>query len=223
MVNKQAWQRLHDELGAKGATLVAVSKLKPVSDIAALYELGQRDFGENYVQELGEKQPALPADVRWHFIGHLQSNKVKYIAPFVHLIHTVDSLKLLEEISKQGAKHGRTIDVLLQLYIANEDTKYGLDEKEMISLLDHYEARKQELQHVRICGLMGMATNTEEETQIRAEFYKLHNFFVFLKDTSFFAQPYFTTCSMGMSSDYQLAIEEGSTMVRIGSLLFGSR
>jgi PLP dependent protein len=223
MVNKDAWAQLNSELSAKNVTLIAVSKTRPAADIQALYQLGQRDFGENYVQELAEKQPQLPGDIHWHFIGHLQSNKVKFIAPFIHLIHTVDSFKLLTEISRQAAKNNRTIDVLLQLYIANEETKFGLDEKEIISLLDQYEAQKNDLKNVRICGLMGMATNTDNEQQVRAEFSKLHNFFIFLKDTSFFAQPYFKLCSMGMSADYKTAITEGSNMVRIGSLLFGER
>lgn len=223
MLNIQAWERLTTEFTSKGIVLIAVSKTKPVSDILELYNLGQRDFGENYVQELAEKQTQLPADIRWHFIGHLQGNKVKYIAPFIHLIHTVDSFKLLSEINKQAHKSGRSIDVLLQFYIAEEETKFGMDEKEIISLLDYCEAQKEQLKNVRICGLMGMATNTEHEEQVHAEFSKLHNFFLFLKDTSFFGKPYFSVCSMGMSADYQVAIEEGSTMVRIGSLLFGER
>ncbi len=223
MVNTGAWQRLTADFTQKGVTLVAVSKTKPVSDIKELYDLGQRHFGENYVQELTEKQPQLPADIHWHYIGHLQSNKVKYIAPFVHLIHAVDSFKLLLEINKQALKNNRTIDVLLQLHIADEETKFGMDEKEIFSFMDHYEAQKQDLKHVRICGLMGMATNTEDEAQIHEEYKRLRNFFIHLKDTSFFAKPYFNTCSMGMSADYDMAIDEGSTMVRIGSLLFGGR
>jgi len=223
MVNTLAWGELTNEFTAKGVTLIAVSKTRPVSDIKELYSLGQRDFGENYVQELTEKHTQLQSDIRWHFIGHLQSNKVKYIAPFIHLIHTVDGFKLLTEINKQAFNAGRTIDVLLQFYIAAEETKFGLDEKEIIVLLDHYEAQKQELKNVRICGLMGMATNTENKQQVHAEFSRLYNFFVFLKDTSFFGKPYFSKCSMGMSADYPIALEEGSTMVRIGSLLFGER
>src|SRR5690606_10708856 len=204
----------------KGITLVAVSKTKPVSDIRAMYELGQRDFGENYVQELAEKHGGLPADIRWHFIGHLQSNKVKAIAPFVHLIHGVDSFKLLLEISKQGGKHGRRIDVLLQMHIAEEETKFGLDEKEIIELLQYYEAQQASLEHVRICGLMGMATDTGNEAEVRAEFGRLHAMFLNLKAAQFLAQAHFSICSMGMSGDYRLAIGEGSSMVRIGSLLF---
>jgi PLP dependent protein len=223
MVHTEEWRRLTSEFSAKNVTLVAVSKTKPMADIEELYKLGQRDFGENYVQELVEKQAQLPQDIKWHFIGHLQSNKVKQIAPFVHLIHAVDSFKLLTEINKQGANNNRVIDVLLQMHIADEETKFGLDEKEIIVLLDHYAAQKDSLKHVRICGLMGMATNTDDEQKIHAEFFRLHNFFIHLKDTSFFNQAYFATCSIGMSADYNIAIQEGGNMVRIGSLLFGSR
>jgi len=223
MVNKQVWTDLHNELTNKNVVLVAVSKTKPASDILELYQLGQRHFGENYVQELVEKQAMLPPDIHWHFIGHLQTNKVKYIAPFVSLIHTVDSFKLLLEVNKSAEKAGRTIDVLLQLCIADEETKFGMDEKEMLTLLDQYEAQKNTLAHVRICGLMGMATNTDNTDQVRQEFSRLHNFFIFLKDTSFFGKDYFSVCSMGMSADYLTAIAAGSNMVRIGSLLFGHR
>ncbi|OSZ78804.1 YggS family pyridoxal phosphate enzyme [Chitinophagaceae bacterium IBVUCB1] len=223
MVNLEVWQQLTNELAAKSITLVAVSKTKPAADVQALYNAGQRDFGENYVQELVDKQPVLPQDIRWHYIGHLQSNKVKYIAPFVYLIHAVDSFKLLQEIDKQAAKHNRTINILLQLHIANEDTKHGLDERGMIELLDYYEAQKDTLQHIQICGLMGMATFTDDEAQVRAEFARLHNFYKHIKATYFIAQPQFNTCSIGMSGDYNIAIAEGSTMVRIGSMLFGAR
>jgi len=222
-MNKEVWEKLYTDLTGKRVTLVAVSKTKPASDIMALYNLGQRDFGENYVQELTAKQPELPKDIRWHFIGHLQSNKVKEIAPFVHLIHAVDSFKLLKEISKEALKNKRTIDVLLQMHIAEEDTKFGMDEKEIIVLIDYYEAQKETLKNVRICGLMGMATNTEDEQQLHTEYARLHNFFKFISGTSFFGQQHFSICSMGMSSDYQIAIQEGSTMVRIGSMLFGDR
>lgn len=223
MVNKPVWEKLSKELAAMGVTLVAVSKTKPAEDIHELYDLGQRHFGENYVQELVSKQEALPADIHWHYIGHLQSNKVKYIAPFVHLIHAVDSFKLLLEIDKQAAKFRRTIDVLLQLHIADEETKFGMDEKEIFSFMDYYTAQRATLQHVRICGLMGMASNVENETKLRAEFSRLKNVFIHLKETSFLGKEHFNTCSMGMSSDYKIAIEEGSNMVRIGSMLFGSR
>ncbi len=223
MVNKEVWKSLTQELAAKGVTLIAVSKTKPVGDIKALYDLGQRDFGENYVQELVEKQTQLPTDIHWHYIGHLQSNKVKSIAPFIHLIHAVDSFNLLLEINKQALKNGRIIDVLLQMHIADEETKFGLDEKEITVLLDYYDTQKETLKNIRICGLMGMATNTDNVKQVHAEFSRLHNFFKLLAGTNFFNKSYFSVCSMGMSADYEIAIEEGSNMVRIGSLLFGSR
>lgn len=223
MVDTAAWKEIVEELSAKDVTLVAVSKTKPVADIIDLYELGQRDFGENYVQELVDKQPQLPADVRWHYIGHLQSNKVKYIAPFVHMVHAVDSFKLLVEINKQAAKNDRVIDVLLQLHIADEESKFGMSETDIIEAMDYYTAQQEQLQHIRICGLMGMATFTDDEQQLRSEFQRLHNLFQNLKQSYFIGKPYFNTCSMGMSSDYSIAVEEGSTLVRIGSLLFGSR
>lgn len=223
MVNTEAYSQLKETFAEKNITLVAVSKLKPVADIQALYELGQRDFGENYVQELTEKEQLLPKDIRWHFIGHLQTNKVKYIAPFVQLIHGVDSFRLLQEIAKQGQKHNRVIDILLQVHIATEETKFGLDEKEVIELLAYYEAQEASLQHVRICGVMGMATATEDEKVISDEFARLHGIFRNLQQSVFIAKPYFNTCSMGMSGDYAVAITQGSTMVRIGSLLFGNR
>lgn len=223
MINEAAWHSLQGELGAKGVTLVAVSKTKPVEAIQALYDLGQRDFGENYVQEMVDKAAQLPQDIRWHFIGHLQSNKVKYIAPFVHLIHGVDSFKLLLEINKQAAKNNRVIDVLMQMHIAEEETKFGMDERDITEFMQYYEAQKERLQNVRICGLMGMATATDDEAQIRSEFFRMHAFFMNLKKADFLGKAYFNTCSMGMSSDYRTAVAEGSTMVRIGSLLFGAR
>jgi PLP dependent protein len=223
MVNIPVWEKLHKEMTAAGVTLVAVSKTKPAADIQELYALGQRHFGENYVQELVSKHEELPKDILWHYIGHLQSNKVKYIAPFVHMIHAVDSFKLLTEINKQAEKCSRSIDVLLQLHIADEETKFGMDEKEILQLMDYYTAQKAGITHVRICGLMGMASNTTDEAKVRSEFRRLHNFFIHLRDTSFFNQPYFSVCSIGMSSDYELAIAEGGNMVRIGSMLFGSR
>lgn len=223
MVNVDAWKEVSAELAKDNVTLVAVSKTKPVSDIQELYDLGQRDFGENYVQELDEKQSQLPTDIRWHYIGHLQSNKVKYIAPYTYMVHAVDSFKLLLEIDKQAAKHNRTIKVLLQLHIADEETKHGMDEAAVLELLDYYEAQRADLQHVQICGVMGMATFTDNTEKVRAEFKRLHNFFVYLRQTHFIADSNFTTISMGMSGDYKLAVEEGSTMVRIGSLLFGQR
>ncbi len=223
MVNEQAWKELRKELDSKGVSLVAVSKTKPASDIQALYDLGQRDFGENYVQEMVDKQALLPEDIKWHYIGHLQSNKVRHIAPFVYLIHAVDSFKLLVEINKQAEKNNRVIDVLLQMHIADEDTKFGMDEKELLDLLNYYEAQKKELNHVVIRGLMGMASFTDDVEKVRSEFHRLYGFFDNRKRTNFLFQDYFSICSMGMSGDYKLAIEEGSTMVRIGSLLFGER
>lgn len=221
-VNKEAYIQIKKELDAKNVTLVAVSKTKPVSDILELYELGQRDFGENYVQELVEKAEQLPKDIRWHFIGHLQSNKVKYIAPFVHLIHGVDSEKLLKEINKQAAKLTRAIDVLLQIHIAKEETKFGLDEEELNTLINTNGSELHELKNVRICGLMGMASFSEDLDLVRREFEFLKNLFdkyANLQISNF----KFQILSMGMSGDYKIAIEEGSTMVRIGSLLFGAR
>lgn len=222
MINEEIYRELLEHLENK-ATLVAVSKTKPASDIQAFYELGQRDFGENYVQELVEKQAQLPQDIRWHFIGHLQRNKVKYIAPFVSLIHAVDSFRLLQEINKEGKKNNRIIDILLQLHIAEEDTKHGMNENELLEALSYVEAQKEKLQHVRITGLMGMATFTEDEKQIRKEFQRLHNFFVYLKDTHFIRDPNFSILSMGMSADYRIALQEKSNMIRIGSMLFGAR
>lgn len=218
-VNKEAYLQIRKELEAKNVTLVAVSKTKPVSDLLELYELGQRDFGENYVQELVEKADQLPKDIRWHYIGHLQSNKVKYIAPFVHLIHGVDSEKLLKEINKQAAKLNRTIDVLLQIHIAKEETKFGLDEEELNLIIRQFDDLKME--NIRVCGFMGMASFSEDMNLVRSEFQYLKT----LSDQHKFTIPNsaFTTLSMGMSGDYKIAIEEGSTMVRIGSLLFGAR
>ncbi|MBC9931956.1 YggS family pyridoxal phosphate-dependent enzyme [Chitinophaga qingshengii] len=222
-ININAYQAVLSQLKPFSAQLVAVSKTKPLEDIEAFYAAGQRIFGENYVQELVEKQAALPADIQWHFIGHLQSNKVKYLAPFVHTIHAVDSLKLLQEINKQAAKHQRVINCLLQVHIAAEETKFGMDEQELQQLLSWWNNHQSELTHVRIAGLMGMATNTDNETQVRQEFHQLHQLFGSVKTTFFNTQDYFRELSIGMSADYTIALEEGSTMVRIGSLLFGER
>jgi hypothetical protein len=223
MVNVELWKQLNADLVNKGVTLVAVSKTKPEKDISDLYALGQRDFGENYVQELCEKQAHLPTDIHWHFIGHLQSNKVKYIAPFIHLIHTVDSLKLLKEINKEALKNKRIIKVLLQVYIAAEETKFGLDELELNELLKALNSDKGAYSNIQICGLMGMATNTDDEAQVQKEFSLLNRLFLEIKSTFFPKEEAFAICSMGMSGDYLLAISCGSTMVRIGSLLFGER
>ena len=216
----QAYQKLVEELSSHQVTLVAVSKTKPISDIQALYEAGQRDFGENYVQELCDKHTQLPTDIRWHFIGHLQSNKVKYIAPFVHLIHGVDSESLLKEIDKQGRKNERVIDCLLQMHIAQEETKFGLNVLELNELL----GKLSNYPNVRVVGLMGMASFSDDKELVRSEFRSLSQTYQTCQqlENSQLVQP-FQVLSMGMSGDYQLAIEEGSNLLRIGSLLFGKR
>ncbi|HBK82965.1 MAG TPA: YggS family pyridoxal phosphate-dependent enzyme [Flavobacterium sp.] len=203
-------------------TLVAVSKTKPVSDLMEAYHAGQRIFGENYVQELVDKNNQMPLDVEWHFIGHLQSRKVKLIAPFVSLIHGVDSLKLLQEINKQAAKYNRIINVLLQIHIAEEESKFGLDTQELDELLKHIELNKQNYQNINIKGLMGMATFTEDKNQIAKEFKLLKTIFNKI-NTSFIIKQPLSILSMGMSGDFELAIDCGSTMVRIGSSIFGKR
>lgn len=220
MINTENYKSIIEELKLTNTTLVAVSKTKPASDIEDLFRLGQRDFGENYVQELVEKEALLPKDIRWHFIGHLQSNKVKYIAPFIHLIHGVDSFSLLKEINKQAAKHNRLVDCLLQIFIAEEETKFGFDENEIDKLFS--ENNLSSLTNIRIVGMMGMASFSDNQEKVRAEFKKLKTLF------DKYATLTITNCqlsiiSMGMSGDYKLAINQGSNMVRIGSLLFGSR
>ncbi len=212
---------LKTELDRVNVTLVAVSKTKPLTDLQEAYDAGQRIFGENQVQEMVEKYEQLPKDIEWHLIGHLQTNKVKYIAPFVSMIQSVDSMKLLLEINKQAAKNHRVIDCLLQVYIADEDTKYGLGFDEVIELLRSDEFAQ--LHHVRIRGLMGIATNTDNEKQIKEEFYELDTFFDGITQSFFRKDDHFDTLSMGMSSDYKIAIEQGSTMVRMGSTIFGGR
>lgn len=201
--------------------LIAVSKTKPVSAIQEAYDAGQRDFGENKVQELLEKQVQLPKDIRWHLIGHLQTNKVKYAAEFVHLIHAVDSLKLLVEIDKQAKKHMRTQKVLLQFFIAQEETKFGLEMHEAIELLE--SVAYQSLQNVEICGVMGMASFTNDEQQVQKEFEHLRTIYSTLKQRYFTEQSSFSEISMGMSGDYPIAIKSGSTMIRVGSSIFGGR
>lgn len=219
LVNRTFYLDIQKEFNEKQVVLVAVSKTKPIEAIKELYDLGHRDFGENYVQELEEKQQQLPADIRWHYIGHLQTNKVRYITPFVHLVQSVDSIKLLKEINKQAQKSDRIVDVLLQVHIAQEETKFGFDETEIKNLFTGTELN--ELKHVRLRGLMGMGSLTEDMDQVRKEFQVLKQIFdsarVKLNSNEF------NTLSMGMSSDYKVAIEEGSNMVRIGSLLFGAR
>jgi PLP dependent protein len=214
-VDKEKYLELQNELSPKGVTLIAVSKTKPPEDILALYELGHRDFGENYVQELLEKQASLPKDIRWHFIGHLQSNKVKYIVPFVCLIHGIDSLKVLREVEKQGQKVKRKIDVLLQVHIAREETKFGLDTAELNEVVQFLPS----FNYLNIKGIMGMASLTEDTLQVKSEFKELK----LLYEQYRVVIPSFSILSMGMSGDYKIAIEQGSNMVRIGSLLFGER
>ena len=201
--------------------LIAVSKTKPLADLQAAYAAGIRDFGENKVQEIQMKQPEMPADTRWHMIGHLQSNKIKYIAPYVHLIHGVDSFKLLLEIDKQGKKIDRAIPVLLQIHIATEESKFGFDQEELDAMISSSEFTN--LTHVQIQGLMGMATFTEDLNQIRSEFRGLKHLFEALKKRTLPSFVDMKELSMGMSGDYQIAQQEGSTMVRIGSAIFGSR
>ncbi|MBS1949161.1 MAG: YggS family pyridoxal phosphate-dependent enzyme [Bacteroidetes bacterium] len=221
-VNIKAYEEITGELKKCNAQLVAVSKTRTVNEIRALYDLGQRDFGENYVQELMEKQPQLPNDIRWHFIGHLQGNKVKYIASFVHLIHAVDSFKLLVEINKQAVKNNRVIDCLMQVHIASEETKFGFDEKGLEMMLSANFDQLKELKNIRITGLMGMASFSDDNKKVQYEFEKIKSLFdkyMPLRTSNFALQ----ILSIGMSSDYKIAIEQGSTMVRIGSLIFGER
>jgi len=220
-VNIAQYKHLLQELKPSGTTLIAVSKTKPNEDLLGLYAEGQKDFGENYVQELVAKAEALPKDIRWHFIGHLQSNKIKYIASFVHLIHGVDSMKLLEAINKEGKKIDRKINCLLQVHIAQEETKFGLDLQEAQAAAQTIFQGDQ-FSHVAVCGLMGMASFSEDEEQVRKEFQALKSLFDNIKNLEG-APATFDTLSMGMSGDYRMAIEEGSNMVRVGSLLFGAR
>ena len=219
-IDESAYRRIVKQLDGAKVVLVAVSKTKSTEEIRSLYDIGQRDFGENYVQELVDKQSKLPTDIRWHYIGHLQTNKVKYIVPFVYLIHSVDSLKLLKEIDKQARKAGRVIDVLLQLYIAREESKFGLDENELEAIAHAGELK--DLNNICVRGFMGMASFTDDQTIIRAEFRYLKsqfNQYQSIQTTNWKLE----TLSMGMSSDFTIAVEEGSTLVRIGSLLVGAR
>ena len=219
-MNKENYLAISQALAPRGIRLVAVSKTKSAEEILELYELGQRDFGENYVQELVDKQMKLPKDIRWHFIGHLQTNKVKAIAAFVHMIQSVDSLKLLQEINKQATKVGRVIHCLLQIHIAREETKFGLDADELKVLTDQFKLTP--MPQLSLDGLMGMASFTEDAEALKLEFSRLRDMYEQLRQDS--SAPWrFSTLSMGMSSDYQLAIEEGSNLVRIGSLIFGER
>ena len=204
-----------------GVRLVAVSKFKPAEDISALYQLGQRVFGENHAQEMRAKHEQLPKDIEWHFIGHLQTNKIKYIAPYVSMIHSIDSFDLLKEVNKHAIKNERTIPCLLQFHIADEETKFGftLEECEEMLLNESF----QELKNVKIHGVMGMATFTDDHDQVRREFHHLHQIFDELKTRYFSQNPDFKELSMGMTEDYPIAIEEGSTLIRIGSAIFGPR
>lgn len=221
LLNK--YETIKQELALQNVTLVAVSKTKPAEDIIEAYQAGHLDFGENYVQELTDKYEVLPKNIRWHFIGHLQSNKVKYIAPFVHLIHGVDSEKLLLEINKQGAKLNRIIPCLLQIHISAEETKFGLDEAELETIISNIKSNPNAYKYVSVTGLMGMASFTEDNKLIISEFKKLKKLFEKSKVQLSIINYPFNTLSMGMSADYRFAIEEGSSMVRIGSMLFGSR
>jgi len=214
----------YDEIRASlpaGVRLVAVSKFKPAEDISALYQHGQRVFGENHAQEMKAKHEVLPQDIEWHFIGHLQTNKVKYIAPYVSLIHSIDSLDLLKEVNKQAVKNNRVIPCLLQFHIADEETKFGFSLEECTAMLSCPDF--QELKNVKIHGVMGMATFTDNQEQVRGEFRHLHQIFEELKSTYFAQNPDFKEISMGMSEDFPIAVEEGSTLVRIGSAIFGPR
>ena len=221
-MKQEEYQQLKKQIG-EHVTLVAVSKLQPVEAINKLYHAGHRDFGENYVQELIEKQLLLPSDIRWHYIGHLQSNKIKYIAPFVHLIQSVDSFKLLLEIDRQGKKAGRRINCLLQVHIASEDTKFGLQEEELDEMVNGItKAAENGMSNIMVQGLMGMASFSDDEDKVRGEFKYLSTLYDKYAgiDASNFRFKYL---SMGMSADYRIAVEEGSNMVRIGSLVFGER
>ncbi len=213
-------RQIRDEMPIE-VRLVAVSKYQPVEKLMEAYKAGQRVFGESHAQEVTAKSKMLPEDIDWHFIGHLQTNKVKYIAPFVSLIHSVDSLKLLKEIDRQAAKNGRIISCLLQIHIADEETKFGLDETELILLLESDEYGS--MRNVRIDGLMCMATNTDDEEKIRNEFRKVREMFDKVKSKYFGSASHFRELSMGMSDDYPIAMQEGSTLIRVGSKIFGNR
>lgn len=204
-----------------GVELVAVSKYQPIEKLEAAYEAGQRIFGESHVQELEQKHAQLPKDIKWHFIGHLQTNKVKYIAPYIDLIHAVDTPKLLTEISRQGIKNDRSIPCLLQLHVAQEETKYGFTPEECWQYLEDGEWKN--MTGADIQGIMCMASNTEDEEQIKEEFDKAHHFMMKVKDTFFNDKSSFKQCSMGMSGDFPIAINCGSTMIRVGSMIFGAR
>ena len=220
-MNLDRYHQILDTLAPYHARLVAVSKTKPEADIRTLYDLGQRIFGENKVQEMSGKYEALPRDIEWHLIGHLQSNKVKYIAPFVSMIHSIDSLKLLSEVDRQAAKSNRTIRCLLQIHISDEETKFGMSEREADELLSDFSLIS--MKNIEIAGLMGMASNTDDTQKISMEFARLKQLFDSLKSHYFLNKPSFCELSMGMSSDYLIALKHGATLVRIGSDIFGGR
>jgi PLP dependent protein len=217
-MNKEMYDHLKAACLNAGAELVAVSKTRSIEEIRIMYAAGQRIFGENRVQELMQKQPLLPEDIEWHLIGHLQSNKVKYIAPFISMIHSAESMNLLKTIDKEAAKNNRTIDVLLQFHIAEEETKFGLNIEEAEQILASENFRS--LKNIRVCGVMGMATNTENVLKIKSEFGALRQIYDLLKQKYFLSHDCFRHISMGMSSDYEIALNEGSTIIRVGSLLF---
>jgi pyridoxal phosphate enzyme (YggS family) len=228
MIDKKKFEVLTQTLEEQKVTLVAVSKFQSIEKIEALYAMGQRHFGENYVQELLTKYEyfkdrAAFSDIKWHFIGHLQTNKVKYIAPFVYMIHSVDRFKLLQEIQKEAAKHDTIIACLLQIHIAEETTKFGMTAIEAVEFMEYCTAQKSMLNHIELQGVMGMASFSDDEQQVKSEFATLKNIYNHLKSSYFLLDNTFKHLSMGMSSDYLWAIEEGSTMVRIGSTLFGAR
>lgn len=205
----------------EGVVLVAVSKTKPVEDIQEAYEAGQRVFGENHALEMRDKHEVLPKDIDWHFIGHLQTNKIKYIIPFTRLIHSIDTFNLLQAVNKEAVKHNRVVDCLLQFHIAEEETKFGLSMEEAEDILNSEIFKA--MNNVRICGVMGMATNTDDMVQVRKEFKHLKDIFTILKSKYFADCEWFKEISMGMSHDYPIAIEEGATLVRVGSKIFGER
>ncbi len=215
------YKAIVDEIKPYGARLVAISKTKPIEVVLEMYNQGQRIFGENRVQELLPKYNSLPQDIEWHLVGHLQSNKIKQIAPFISMIESVDSVMLLEEINKQAQRSDRVINCLLQIFIAEEKTKFGLSENELNSLLESKIFT--DLKHIRICGLMGMATNTPDQQKIENEFKHLHQLFARIKKDYFADKPYFKELSIGMSSDYKIALNCGATLIRLGSLIFGER
>lgn len=219
-MNQEVYKKILSDI-PDNVQLIAVSKTKPNSEVEAAYALGQRHFGENWAQELRQKYEDLPKDICWHFIGHLQTNKIKYIIPFVHMIHSIDSFKLLLEVNKLAQKHNRTVGCLLQFHVATEETKFGFSMEECQEMLQNPQFK--ELKNIEIRGIMGMASLTENQAQIHQEFHQLHEYFIFLKKNYFANQDSFKEISMGMTDDYSIAIDEGSTMIRVGSAIFGKR